>query len=68
MGYYINRSNKPTMNNQFVYLVQGHADYEGALQSVTRIFATYEAAYDYGQTLEGDLGIDFVTVDEMTVR
>ena len=56
------------MNNQFVYLVQGHADYEGALQSVTKIFATYEAAYAYSETLEGELGIDFVTVNEVTVQ
>ena len=56
------------MDNQFVYLVQGHADYEGALQSVTKIFATYEAAFEYGETLKGDLGIDFVTVDEVKVN
>jgi len=56
------------MKNQFVYLVQGHADYEGAMQDATKIFATYEAAFEYGETLKGELGIDFVTVDEVKVN
>jgi len=56
------------MNNQFVYLVQGHADYEGAMQDATKIFATYEDAFEYGETLKGELGIDFVTVEEVKVN
>ena len=56
------------MKNQFVYLVQGHNDNDGVMLDATKVFATYEDAFEYGETLKGELFIDSVTIDEVMVN
>ena len=56
------------VQGQFVYLVQGHNDNDGVILDATKVFATYEDASKYGETLKDELGIDSVTVDKVRVN
>jgi len=56
------------VQGQFVYLVQGHFDNEGVMLDATKVFATYEDAYEYGETLKDEFGIDLFTVDKVRVN